>query len=164
VAWEVFQETLHDAVGVAYDLWPEDSQYTWHGMSVYAIDGSKYTLPATETIRNEFDSRTPNGIRQELFAAMIMTVIARTMMMLAAKACLGEHQRCQFKNAILTLAAEAALLVPQYPEQAWVIFKELLQEIARVKYYPPATPRSSQPRISKHPINKWRKRNRQTAT
>ncbi len=353
VPWEVFQETLHDAVGVAYDLWPEDPQYTWHGMSVYAIDGSKYTVPATEALRKEFDphsgldhagkghypqclvstlydvfrrlpvartivsihgsereeaaallphvpeksvllfdrgypsydlfrlltktyrqyfvfrcpasstfpaveafvksgkaeatiwitpsnkaiaklsarqrkrlkairvrvillhhpdgtvsvlitnllnrslyprqdvidlyfrrwkvedyyrdekvtlqiekfhSRTPNGIRQELFAAMIMTVIARTMMLLATKEYLDEHQSCQFKHAILTLAAEAALLVPEDPEQALVIFKELLQEIARVKYYPPATPRPSQPRINKHPLNKWSKRNRQTAT
>ena len=55
VPWEVFQESLHDAVGVAYDLWPDDSQSTWPGMSVYAIDGAKYTLPATEAIRNEFD-------------------------------------------------------------------------------------------------------------
>jgi hypothetical protein len=351
--WEVFQQTLHDAVGLAYDLWPDDPQSTWHGMSVYAIDGSKYTLPATEAIRNEFDpdsgldhagkghyphclvstlydvfrrlpvartivsihgsereeaaallshvpkqsvllfdrgypsydlfrllsktyrqyfvfrcpasstfpaveafvksgktqatiwirpsnrafaklnprqrqklkairvrvlllhhpdgsvsvlitnllnrhlypresiidlyfrrwnlenyyrdekvtlhietfhSRTPNGIRQELFAAMIMTVIARTLMMLAARAYLAEHQQCQFKHAILTLAAEAALLVPENPEQALVIFNELLQEIARVKYYPPVSPRPSQPRINKHPLNKWSKRNRQTAT
>jgi hypothetical protein len=353
VPWEVFQATLHEAVGVAYDLWPDDPQDTWHGMSVYAIDGSKYTLPATETLRHTFDpdsgldqagkghypeclvstlydvfrrlpvartivsihgserdeaatllprvpdksvvlfdrgypsydlfrlltttsrqyfifrcaasctfpaveafvksgqaeaviwltpsnkalakltprqrkrlkaiklrvlllhhpdgtvsvlitnllnrrrypreeirtlygkrwqvedyyrdekvtlqletfhSRTPTGIRQELFAAMIMTVIARTLMMLAAKACLAEHQQCQFKHALLTLAAEAALLIPENPEQALLIFNELLQDIARVKYYPPATPRPSQPRINKHPVNKWSKRNRQTAT
>lgn len=353
VPWEVFQQTLHDAVEVAYDLWPDDPQYTWHGMSVYAIDGSKFTLPATEAIRSEFDpksgldhagkghypqclvstlydvfrrlpvartivsihgserdeaaallphvpkqsvllfdrgypsydlfrlliktyrqyfvfrcpasstfpaveafvnsgkaeatiwitpsnkafakltprhrkklkairvrvillhhpdgsvsvlitnllnrrlypresiialyfrrwtvenyyrdekvtlqietfhSRSPNGIRQELFAAMSMTVIAQTLMMLAAKECLDEHQRCQFKHAILSLSEEAALLVPENPEQALGIFQELLQEIARVKYYPPAKPRPSQPRITKHPLNKWSKRNRQTTT
>ncbi len=32
----------------------------------------------------QFHRRTPNGIRQELFAAMIMSVIARTLMMLSA--------------------------------------------------------------------------------
>jgi hypothetical protein len=353
VPWEVFQQTLLDAVHLAYKLWPDESQYTWHGLSVYAIDGSKYTLPATETIRHEFDphsglehegkghyphclvstlydvfrrlpvartivsihgsereeaaallpsvphksvllldrgypsydllrllsktyrqyfvfrcpasstfpaveafvksgkseatiwitpsnkaltmlsarqrkrlnalrvrvillhhpdgsvsvlitnllnhtryprqdiialyfkrwrveeyyrdekvtlqietfhSRTPNGIRQELFAAMIMTVIARTMMMLTAQNCLEEHQNCQFKNAIIALAAEAALLVPEDSGKALVIFTELLQEMARVKYYPPPTPRPSQPRINKHPVNKWSKRNRQPAT
>jgi hypothetical protein len=353
VPWEVFQATLQDAVHVASDLWPEAPQYTWHGMSVFAIDGSKYTLPATEAIRSEFDpksgfdhagkghypqclvstlydvfrrlpvartivsihgserdeaaallphvpkqsvllfdrgypsydlfrlltktyrqyfvfrcpasstfpaveafvksgkpeaviwitpsnraltklsarqrkrlkairvrvillhhpdgtvsvlitnllnrriyprqdiitlyfrrwnvedyyrdekltlkieqfhSQSANGIRQELFAAMIMTVIARTLMRLAAKECLDEHQKCQFKHAILSLSEEAALLVPENPENALGIFQELLQEIARVKYYPPHTPRPSQPRINKHPMNKWSKRNRQTAT
>ena len=32
---------------------------------------------------------------------------------------------------------------------------ELLDEIARVRYYRPQTPRPSQPRVSKKPINKW---------
>jgi hypothetical protein len=353
VPWEVFQATLHQAVEVAYDLWPDTPQSTWHGLSVYAIDGSKYSLPAPEALRNEFDpdsgldhagkghypqclvstlydvfrrlpvartivsihgsereeaaallpqvpkqsvvlfdrgypsydlfrllsttyrqsfvfrcpasstfpaveavvksgkaeatiwitpsnkalarlsarqrtrlkairvrvillhhpdgtvsvlitnllnrrrypreaivalyfrrwqvenyyrdekvtlqietfhSRTPNGIRQELFAAMIMTVITRTLMRLAANAYLDKHQQCQFKHAILTLAAETAFLIPEEPEQALEVFNELLQEIARVKYYPPVTPRPSQPRINKHPVNKWKKRNRQTAT
>jgi hypothetical protein len=353
VPWPVFQDTLRDAVRVAYDLWPDKPQYTWHGMSVFATDGSKYTLPATEALRQEFDpnsgletpgkghypqclvstlydvfrrlpiartivsgngsereeaakllptvpeksvwlfdrgypsyelfrlltrkfngyfvfrcpasctfpaveafvksgrkeaiiwitptnkalaklsarqrkrlkaiklrvillespdgtvsvlltnllntldfpreeiillyfrrwsledyyrdekvtfeiehfhSRTPNGIRQELFAAMIMTVIARTLMVLAATQFLADDRQCQFKNALLTLAAEAAFLVPDDPAQAVGIFREVLQEIARVKYYPPKTPRPSQPRINKHPVNKWSKRNRQTAT
>ena len=352
VPWELFQETLYNAVEVAYDLWPDDPQYTWKGLSVYAIDGSKYTVPATPENRAEFDpdsgldhagkghypqclvstlydvfrrlpvartivsihgseredaaallpqvpaksvllfdrgypsydlfrlltttyhqhvifrcpasstfpaveafmksrkseatiwitpsnkalarltlrqrtrlkaiklrvillqhpdgtvsvlltnllnrrqyprediialyfrrwrvetyyrdekvtleietfhSRKPNEIRQELFAAMIMTVIAHTLMLMAASAYLKESQHCQFKHAILTLAAEAALLVPDDPDQAISIFTELIQEIARVKYYPPATPRPSQPRINKHPVNKWSNRKRHTA-
>lgn len=48
VPWEVFQEPMGDAIEVAYDIWPDGSQSTWKGMSVYAIDGSKYSLPATE--------------------------------------------------------------------------------------------------------------------
>jgi hypothetical protein len=351
VPWEVFRDTLTDAVGVADALWPDAGLYTWHGMSVFATDGSKYTLPATDALREAFDPdsgldtagkghypqwlvstlydvfrrlpiartvvavngsereeakhvlpsvpknsvwmfdrgypsydlfrflldefdgyflfrspasstfpaveaflasgkaedtiwispsntalktvsprqrkrlktiklrvirlespdgsvsvlltnllnqvtfprqeiialyfdrwevetyyrdekvtleierfhrRPPNGIRQELFAAPIMTVIARTLMSLAADHFLHEDQECQFTHAILTLAAEAALLMPNDPEQGLGIFQELLQELARVKYYPPKTPRPSQPRINKHPVNKWSKRNRQT--
>lgn len=351
VPWEVFQDMLHDAVHLASALWPHDRLFTWHGMSVFAIDGSKYTLPATEELRQEFDptsglehpgkghypqclvstaydvfrrlpiartivsvngsereelarllpfipphsvllcdrgypsyeifhllvktftgyfvfrcpasstfpaveefvnsgkqealiwiapsntavknatprqrkrlkaitlrvlllkspdgtvsvlltnllntvtfprteiialyfdrwevedyykdekgtleiecfhARTSNGIRQELLAAMIMTVIARTMMTMARDDFLTDEQECQFKNALLTLASEAALFVPSDPEQAVVIFHEVLQEMARVKYYRPKTPRPSQPRINKHPVNKWSKRNRQS--
>lgn len=352
VPWEVFQHTLSNAVALADEVWPEDPQDTWHGLSVYAIDGSKFTLPATKVLRHEFDpqsglahagkghypqclvstrydvfrrlpiartivsihgsereealvlrqhapeksvllfdrgypsydlfralsearqrvlfrcaatstfpaveafvqsgqaeatiwitpshsaraklsprqrqrlkaikvrvillqhpdgtvsvlltnllkrteyprqqildlyfrrwalesyykdekvtlqletfhSRTPNGIRQELLAAMLMTVITRTLMMLAQQIYLQAHQHCQFTHAILTVAAETALLVPEDPEQALSIFTELLQELARVKYYPPATPRSSQPRINKHPVNKWSNRNRTAAS
>jgi hypothetical protein len=80
-----------------------------------------------------FHSRKPNEIRQELFAAMIMTVIAHTLMLMAASAYLKESPHCQFKHAILTLATEAALLVPDDPDQAISIFTELIQEIARVK-------------------------------
>lgn len=111
-----------------------------------------------------FHSKTPNGVRQELFAAMIMSVISRTLMMLAAEHLLPEDRECQFKNAIVTLASEAALLAPDAPEQAVIIFRDVLAEIARVKYYRPKTPRSSQPRINKHPVNKWSKRNRTSKT
>ncbi len=32
VPWEVFQHTLHEAVDLAYELWPDDPQYPWHGL------------------------------------------------------------------------------------------------------------------------------------
>jgi len=353
VPWTIFQDILSDAVQIAYDVWPDDPSYTWHGLSVLAIDGSKYTLPASDLLRQTFDpesgldaagkghypqclvstlydvfrrlpvartvvgihgaerdeaeallpsipknsvslfdrgypsydfirllskrlngffvvrcpasctfpaveefvasgkqeaiiwitpsnkaltkkprrqrgdlravnvrvvlltspdgkvsvlltnllnlqtyprqeivalyfrrwevegyyrdekvtldierfhARTPNGIRQELFAAMIMTVISRTMMMWSAKRLLPYDRECQFKNAILTLASEAAFLVPKDPEQAVTIFREVMQDMARVIYYRPKSPRGSQPRINKHPLNKWSKRNRSVKT
>jgi hypothetical protein len=61
----------------------------------------------------------------------------------------------QFKQAMITLAQEAFVLTPKCPELALVIFAELLNEIARVRYYPPKTPRPSQPRVSRKPVNKW---------
>ncbi len=138
-----------DVIALYFKRWPVEDHYR----------DEKVTLEI-----EQFHSRTPNGIRQELFAAMIMTVIARTLMRLATEQFLTEKQTCQFKNAILALAAEAAILVPEDPEHALQIFTELLQEMARVKYYPPKTPRPPQPRIKKHPLNTWSKRNRQTAT
>lgn len=58
VPWQVFEDLLHETVGIAKDLLPQRSQYLWHGMSVYATDGSKYNLPATEEIRKEFDPKS----------------------------------------------------------------------------------------------------------
>ena len=347
IPWQVFQDMLNKAVNVAYDVWPEDSKYTWHGLSVFAIDGSKYTLPATKKIREKFDpesgleysgkghypqclvstifdvfrrlpvgrtvvgingsereevknliscipcaaqsvvlfdrgypsyelilylmynyagyfvfrcpasstfpavesfiksgkledeiwitpsnnyvrklskeerknlksiklrviklvspdgtvsvllsnlfdrkefprreteglyfkrykveeqyrdekvtmeieqfhSKNINGILQELFAAVVMTVITRTLMVISSSFFGGDREyEFQFKNALMTLASEAAVLVPDYPEKAIEIFNEILFEISRVKYYPPKKSRLPQPRVNKRPPKKW---------
>ena len=108
----------------------------------------------------KFHSHNPNGIRQELFSSMIMSVISRTIMALSSEHLNQNNQECQFKNTIITLASEAAILVPENPEQAVTIFYEILDEITRVKYYRPKTSRPSQPRINKSPLNKWSKTKR----
>ena len=102
-----------------------------------------------------FHSQTENGIRQELFAILIMAVIARVLMVLMTDPDHPSGAEPQFKHAMITLADEAAFLAPRCPELALVIFAELLEEIARVRYYPPQSPRPPQPRICKRPINKW---------
>ena len=48
------------------------------------------------------------------------------MMMWSAKRLLPYDRECQFKNAILIAASEAALLVPDDPEHAVTIFREIL--------------------------------------
>jgi hypothetical protein len=344
VHWQVFEHILEKAVRVAHDVWPDSAQYLWHGMSVYAVDGSKYDLPATSKLREEFDpksgfhysgkghypqclvstlydvfrrlpiartivdingserkearnllphvppygvvlydrgypgyefikehcenyqgyficrcpaestfpavqsfiksgkeeaiiwidpsnkyqarvslkqrrklkpiklrviklrspdgtisvlltnlfgkrkfardqivtlyfrrweienyyrdekivleivkfhGKTPNSICQELFAAMILSVISRTLMALSVcrnKKTAGEPQ---FKNAVMTVASDAAVLVPHDPQQAVKIFNEIISAISRVKYYRPKQPRKPQPRVTKRKINKW---------
>jgi len=103
-----------------------------------------------------FHSTTENGIRQELFAVMIMSVIARLMMIFESGQRPQQKSHPQFKNAVMALAADAALLVPQCPELAIAIFRELLDEIARVRYYRPNKRRPSYPRVCKASINKWK--------
>jgi hypothetical protein len=102
-----------------------------------------------------FHSQTENGIRQELFAILIMAVIARLLMRLTTAPDHPSRAEPQFKHAIITLANEAYLLTPQCPELALMIFSELLNEITRVRYYRPKAPRPSPPRVAKKPINKW---------
>lgn len=103
----------------------------------------------------KFHSRTPNGIRQELFASAIMSVIARLLISLTGQSAENGRVEPQFKNAVLALAHEAIILTPAEPQDALLIFKELLGQIARVKYYKPKKKRPSQPRICKKPSNKW---------
>lgn len=103
----------------------------------------------------KFHTKTVNGIFQELFAAMIMTVISRTLMVLSSEIQNNGIEEFQFKNAIMALASDAAVLVPDNPEKAIDIFNEVLLEISRVKYYRPKQKRPSQPRVTKRPVNKW---------
>ena len=103
----------------------------------------------------QFHGKSPNSIRQELFAVTIMSVIARTLMVVASRGRGSSAVELQFKNAVMTLAAEAAILAPDDPDKAVEIFSEILAAISRVKYYRPKRPRASQPRVTKRPNNKW---------
>lgn len=102
-----------------------------------------------------FHSQTENGIRQELFAILIMAVITRLLMRLTTDPEQPSRAEPQFKHALISLAQEAAVLTPKDPVVALSIFRELLDEMARVLYYRPKAPRPSQPRVCKRPLNKW---------
>jgi hypothetical protein len=110
-----------------------------------------------------FHSRSVQGISQEFFAVMVLTVISRTMAALSETLHEVPAGRSQRKHASLALAREAALLSPSSPRKALWVFKELLSEMARVRYYPPKRPRPPAPRISKAPRNKWATRARLSA-
>jgi hypothetical protein len=103
----------------------------------------------------KFHGKTPNSIRQELFAVVIMSVIARTLMVVTSQVHGPKGAEFQFKNAIMTLASEAAVLVPDEPGRAARIFSELITAISRVRYYRPKVPRPTQPRVTKRLPNKW---------
>ena len=106
-----------------------------------------------------FHSKTVNGIRQELFAILIVCVIARVVSALSVPSEAVETDQCrkapQLKNAVQSFAREAALLVAVDPEKAFRVFQELLDDIRRVNYYQPKEPKPSKPRVNKSAVNKW---------
>ena len=106
-----------------------------------------------------FHSKTVKGIQQELFAILIVCVIARVATALAVPSEAVETGQCskapQLKNAVKSFAREAAFRVAINPERAFAIFQELLNDIRRVKYYPSHKPKPSKPRINKGAANKW---------
>lgn len=103
----------------------------------------------------KFHSKSPNGIRQELYANAIVSVISRILMHFTHDTKDKRRIEPQFKHAVLAFAREAFLLTPYDPQKAVIIFKELLNQISSVKYYRPQRKRNSYPRISKKPPNKW---------
>ena len=55
LSWAAFEQMHRDAVRLAYGLWPESPGDTWLGLSVFAVDGSIYNLPAADALRQAFD-------------------------------------------------------------------------------------------------------------
>lgn len=106
-----------------------------------------------------FHSKTINGVLQELYAAMIMSVISRTLMILTSEQLYAGKTEFQFKNAIMAVASDAAAFVAKDPEKMIVVFQEILIEISRVKYYRPKKLRPPQPRVTKKSMKKWSKNN-----
>ncbi len=90
---------------------------------------------------------------QELYTVMIMSVIARVLMALSEA---DRGKELQFKNTVIALAKEAALLTPNDPQRAAEIFNELIEEIStKYVYYRSKEKRPSQPRHTKKSRKKW---------
>lgn len=98
-----------------------------------------------------FHAKTCNGIKQELYATLIMSVITRLLMVLPST----QTKELQFKNTIRSLAHDVSLLAPDNPDKSIQVFRELLKQITRVRYYRPKVPRPSQPRVTKRSVKKW---------
>lgn len=58
IPWQAFETLLTQSVALAYEVFPPREEYLWHGLSVFAFDGSKYHLPATEAVRQAFDPQS----------------------------------------------------------------------------------------------------------
>ena len=88
--WKVFESVFSSVVGLALRHWPTDAKCLWHGMSVFAIDGSKFTLPASDEIRAYFDPDSglqnvgkghyPQALVSTAFDVLRRIPVARTVM------------------------------------------------------------------------------------
>jgi len=104
-----------------------------------------------------FHGRSPQAVRQELYAAAIMSVLGRLLTALAAP---PSKNQPQLKHALAALTEQACLLAAEQPAAALAALELLLERIGRIRYYPPKKKRPSQPRTSKQAPNKWCLKNR----
>src|SRR5262245_7178952 len=56
--WQVLDILLRRLIALAYEIFPPREEYQWHGLSVFAFDGSTSTLPATEAMWQAFDPQS----------------------------------------------------------------------------------------------------------
>jgi hypothetical protein len=103
----------------------------------------------------KFHSKSVNGIKQELFAILATSVIARILVMWCQKQSGDKTITPRFKHAVLIFATHASILTAKDPQKSYNMFIELLGSIQRVKTYPHRKKRANQPRICKKPLNKW---------
>lgn len=61
VPYQLFADMPQKTADFAYKVWEKDGQYLRHGMSVFALDGSKYILPAVDELREFYDPKS--GLR-----------------------------------------------------------------------------------------------------
>jgi len=104
----------------------------------------------------KFHSKSPGGIRQELFAILVMSVITRILMAISMDMDgTAIKDEPQFKNSIMTLASDMAVFVSDDPARSLELYQEIIAEIRRVKYYRSKKPRPTQLRVSKRAVSKW---------
>ena len=115
VKWQVFEEIFYEAVKLAYKLWPEGSDYKWKGMSVYGVDGSKYSLPATPELRKEFDptSGLENPGKGHYPQCLVTTIYDVFRRLPIARSVVG-YENCERK--------QAQRLIPKVPAGNVIIF------------------------------------------
>lgn len=109
-----------------------------------------------------FHAKTINGVRQELFAILIVCVIARTLSALSVASESVETEKCykapQLKHAVKSVAQDIAVFLVINSKRALTLFFELVDSIRRVVYYRPKTPKPSKPRVNKGVPNKWKEK------
>lgn len=115
VKWQVFEEIFYKAVKLAYELWPDGSDYKWKGMSVYGVDGSKYSLPATPELRKEFDptSGLENAGKGHYPQCLVTTIYDVLRRLPIARSVVG-YGNCERK--------QAQELIPKVPAGNLLIF------------------------------------------
>jgi len=109
-----------------------------------------------------FHGTSPNNIKQEIFSAAIVSVIARILTNTDKDNTdkEGVKARPQFKNAAMLFAMYAAVIVPDNPLIGVRLFSDVIDLIKKTKDYRHVKKREPFPRICKAPPNKWCIRNR----
>ena len=58
IKWEAFRELFDETVDNHYRLFSEELEY-WHGLRIFAVDGSKLALPNDQPLRDYFGATGP---------------------------------------------------------------------------------------------------------
>jgi hypothetical protein len=120
----------------------------WQIELFYRLEKSDYIGP------HQFHAKSPDGVRQEVYAFLLFTAISRTLMAAAARACDKPYERISQKRSLLATArALTVLLLDSEPADARRHLAALLDHIA-ARLDPNPRQRAC-PRVSFKPRSRW---------
>jgi hypothetical protein len=126
--WAAFAQLHQEAVRLAYDLWPDAEADTWQGLSVFAIDGSKYRLPASQALREAFDpdsglDHPGKGHYPECLVSTVYDVFRRLPMARRVRPIAKANEREALKALLPQIPPGGVLLLDRgYPSYALIDF------------------------------------------
>lgn len=127
--------------------------FRWSVESHYCQEKFRFGL-------EKFHSRSPDGVRQELYAVLTCFLTARLLADPPQASGFRQTRRSEIQprdcHAFLLLARFAYyLLTPADPAVALPILLDVVGEMRRAKYYRPYLKRAPKPRINKSPPGRW---------
>jgi len=133
VPWEAFREMLEKALGLAYEIWPDRPDDRWHAMNVLAIDGSKFDLPATEEIRQDFDPHSGLGVPGKgHYPQCLVSTLYDVFRGLPLARTVAPYRGCERQEALKLLkwAPEDSLIVFDRGYPSYEMFLHLVQRFS----------------------------------
>ena len=126
--WNAFAQLHQEAVRLAYDLWPDAEEDTWQGLSVFAIDGSNYRLPASKALREAFDpvsglDHPGKGHYPECLVSTVYDVFRRLPIARSIQPMAQANEREELKALLPLIPAGGILLLDRgYPSYHLIDF------------------------------------------
>lgn len=128
LSWPAFEDLHRDAVRLAYELWPGSDGGTWQGLSVLAIDGSKYDLLASPALRMAFDpdsglDRAGKGHYPQCLVSTVQDVFRRLPIARTVRPIADANEREELKALLPFIPPGGALLCDRgYPSDDLIDF------------------------------------------
>jgi hypothetical protein len=120
----------------------------WQIEELYKVEKSDYLG------QSQFHSKSPDGVRQEIYALTLFVAITRFLMAAAAREHQVSYEELSPKSGVLGLAAYITrILLASDPDRAVTILEQLLMRIVRSRA--PKRPGRRYPRRSYKPARKW---------
>ena len=129
--WQVFHDTFYDAVKVANKFIPNNSSYTWNNLSVFGVDGSKYTLPASKELREIFDPKSGLSNSKGHYPKCLVTTVYNLLTRVPIARSVAPNdssERHRFLDLIDRIPNSNSLLIFDRGYPSYEMFKELTEK------------------------------------